>query len=114
MLVHLCEKVILLSFLLQYQQQTVPDTLQTIPLKVYKTFDCQWDLKSNMTVYSENFCTKVQSGKGICYGDSGSPVVYNNKQCGFVQRVVAPCATGKPDVHVSVSYYSTWITQNAV
>lgn len=53
------------------------------------------------------------AGKGICTGDSGNPLVVNNKLVGVVSFGKA-CATGVPDVYTRLQSYGLWIVQNSV
>ncbi|XP_076627562.1 chymotrypsin-1-like [Colletes latitarsis] len=55
----------------------------------------------NLDVQTDAICTYDGVGIGLCPGDSGSPLVYNNQVVGVVSRGV-PCARGEPDVFTDV------------
>ncbi|XP_052742304.1 chymotrypsin-2-like [Bicyclus anynana] len=59
-------------------------------------------------------CTFHSAGRGMCNGDSGSPLVRTdrNQQIGIVSWGI-PCARGAPDMFVRVSAYRTWL-ENAM
>ncbi|XP_053994070.1 transmembrane protease serine 9-like [Hylaeus volcanicus] len=56
---------------------------------------------SNLDVDSSMICTYDGPGTGLCPGDSGSPLVFNNQVVGVVSRGY-PCARGEPDVFTDV------------
>ncbi|XP_076647148.1 chymotrypsin-1-like [Halictus rubicundus] len=47
-------------------------------------------------------CTNNGENVGVCSGDSGSPLVYNNQVVGVTSRGV-PCARGFPDLYSSTA-----------
>lgn len=57
-----------------------------------------------------------QGSSGACFGDAGSPLVYNNIQYGITSRGTYSvsgypvCAVGYPDVFTRVSVFSNWVT----
>lgn len=52
-----------------------------------------------------------QRGTGICHGDSGGPLAYNNTLIGITSWG-ALCAKGKPDGFTRISTYVDWIEAN--
>ncbi|XP_011501331.1 PREDICTED: chymotrypsin-2-like [Ceratosolen solmsi marchali] len=59
-------------------------------------------------LYNEQLCTLQGEGIGICTGDSGGPLIYNNEIIGIVSCNM-PCAKGKPDIHTNVFSYLHFI-----
>ncbi|XP_066594933.1 transmembrane protease serine 9-like [Prorops nasuta] len=58
-----------------------------------------------------HICTLTKKGEGACTGDSGGPLVNEQgKQVGIVSYG-DPCAKGKPDVFMKVSYYYKYIME---
>ncbi|XP_076647149.1 chymotrypsin-1-like [Halictus rubicundus] len=53
-------------------------------------------------------CTNNGPTIGVCYGDSGSPLIYNGLVVGVVSRAVL-CAKGLPDVYSSTAYNINFI-----
>lgn len=83
---------------LQYLQQTT------------WTYD-QCNNKLNTVNYTEkNVCALTSIGKGMCNGDSGSPLIGNNLQIGIASWVRKPCGGGNPDIYVRVADYLYWIS----
>ncbi|XP_046143917.1 chymotrypsin-2-like [Osmia bicornis bicornis] len=83
--------------------------LQEIYVLVMSQSMCEsliWEVSKN------NICTNTTLSTGVCFGDSGSPVVLNGVQIGIVSYG-QPCALGYPDVHTRVSPYGSWITLKA-
>ncbi|XP_049875199.1 chymotrypsin-1-like isoform X2 [Pectinophora gossypiella] len=72
--------------------------------------------RDNKTFYPDvQLCLLNSTGHGMCYGDSGSPVVRVDKkeQIGIVSWGL-PCAKGIPDVFTRISVHKKWITENTV
>ncbi|KAK4873168.1 hypothetical protein RN001_015197 [Aquatica leii] len=59
-------------------------------------------------VIDSNICAFSKYGVGACLGDSGEPLVSNNKQI-EITSWVAPCGIGYPDAYTRVSNYYDWI-----
>ncbi|XP_043276809.1 chymotrypsin-1-like [Venturia canescens] len=81
--------------------------------------------KSDMTVLTHNECQKLHklneigednicgfrnSFSGVCSGDDGSPLVFNDTLIGIVSWYY-PCAIGLPDVYTEVHHYYDWILE---
>ncbi|KAK6640431.1 hypothetical protein RUM44_012125 [Polyplax serrata] len=59
-----------------------------------------------------NICFSGEKNYGVCFGDSGSPLLYVDDGKQYTVGIVSwgvPCAAGYPDVFVRVSYYADWI-----
>uniref|UniRef100_A0A336N6J3 CSON007635 protein n=1 Tax=Culicoides sonorensis TaxID=179676 RepID=A0A336N6J3_CULSO len=70
--------------------------------------------KSQFRKLKENIiCSKVPAGKGACTGDSGSPIVKENKLVGLISFNVitneVKCASGNPSGSIQVSKFIDWI-----
>ncbi|XP_044015389.1 chymotrypsin-1-like [Aphidius gifuensis] len=88
---------------------TLPDgfvnnELQVIKLNIIKLDRCQ---KIFPKVGCGQICTSTSDG-GLCFGDSGSPLVIENMQIAIASWG-SPCANGYPDIHSNVYYYLNWI-----
>ncbi|XP_031849129.1 chymotrypsin-2-like [Nomia melanderi] len=77
----------------------LPNTLHYVYLMVISYGECS--RYHELDVSRKVVCTFDGVGIGLCPGDSGSPVVYNNQIVGVVSRGI-PCARGVPDVSTSV------------
>ncbi|XP_078052124.1 transmembrane protease serine 9-like [Augochlora pura] len=60
----------------------------------------------------KTICTNDGPNNGVCYGDSGSPLIYRNQVVGVVSRAVL-CGKGLPDVYSSVPENMDYIQMNA-
>ncbi|PSN50825.1 Trypsin-7 [Blattella germanica] len=83
--------------------------LQKVNLYIYSHEECVGIYgygPSNNNVCSGN----PQEGKGICFGDSGGPLLVNGVQVGITSWTGTPCAS-KPAVWTKVSSYRYWISQ---
>ncbi|XP_035266743.1 granzyme B-like isoform X1 [Anguilla anguilla] len=85
------------------------DFLQEVVLSVLSNKNCK-------KVWQENFvgnrmmCTRYD-GKGICEGDSGGPLICNNKPHGIASFMSTPCNEAYPNVYMKVSYFIPWIEE---
>lgn len=58
---------------------------------------------------NENFiCTANTNGSGLCYGDSGNPLVFNEVLIGIASWNIE-CAQIFPDVYTKVYPHMDWI-----
>ncbi|XP_025829980.1 chymotrypsin-2-like [Agrilus planipennis] len=53
-------------------------------------------------------CTDTPPGYGVCFGDSGGPMVIDGYVIGLVAHG-SMCALGEPDIYTSVTFYLKWI-----
>ncbi|KAI4494317.1 hypothetical protein M0802_009000 [Mischocyttarus mexicanus] len=79
--------------------------MQLISLKIVELPKCKLIYSS---VTRTNICTDNNYTYGVCFGDSGSPLVLDGVQIGLASWVT-PCAKGFPDVHTRVYSYMNWI-----
>lgn len=94
-----------------YPNITIPNDLQFITLYSISLEKCKKEAKPE-TVFDTQLCTFNAFGKGACKGDSGGPLIYQekNKLVGIVSWG-KPCALGKPDIFTDVAQYLDWIEQ---
>ncbi|XP_037049006.1 chymotrypsin-1-like [Bradysia coprophila] len=84
----------------------LPDQLQVINMPVVSTVACREILGSD--VHDSHICAFAEDGRGACYADSGSPLVFDNEIIGIVS-FGRPCARGYPDAFAKISYLAGWI-----
>lgn len=90
---------------------TVPDRLQFLNVTIVSFTKCFIQNFPILTLYKQ-ICAVAQRSRGVCNGDSGSALVYQNSQIGIVSWAKG-CATGRPDVYANVCDYKDWIEKNA-
>ncbi|KAJ8673248.1 hypothetical protein QAD02_004510 [Eretmocerus hayati] len=84
--------------------------LRKVEVPLLYPSDCQ----RHFGYRAEWVCTDA-SQRNVCYGDSGGPLMYKNKQIGVVSmgspvpRGVDACMSGKPTVFTRISSYYKWI-----
>ncbi|XP_022909843.1 chymotrypsin-2-like [Onthophagus taurus] len=84
--------------------------LRYLNTQVLPNSNCKFYFPS---VTSSNICTNGYLNVGSCHGDSGSPLIYGNKQIGIVSFGSNTCSAGFPSVYTRVSSYLGWINQYA-
>lgn len=68
----------------------------------------------NITYVTEkNVCTSGYKAKGTCEGDSGSPLIYQQKQIGLVSIGPTQCEGCYPSVFTKVAKFLNWIIANS-
>ncbi|RZB40669.1 Trypsin domain containing protein [Asbolus verrucosus] len=87
---------------------TEPDQLQFLTTKIVSFDDCQTSWLN--TLRGKQICALSRKGEGACFGDSGGPLIANEKLVGIVSFGY-PCGEGYPDVYTSTSSYIDWINQ---
>lgn len=75
------------------------------PLK--KTNFADWK-DSIEAIGNGTLCTGNTKGSGLCIGDSGGPLIFNNTLIGIVSWSVG-CAEGLPDIYTNVYSQNKWI-----
>lgn len=62
----------------------------------------------------DTFCVFNERSIGVCFGDSGGPLITSNyEQVGVTSWVITTCGAGYPDGFASVDYHRDWILANA-
>lgn len=89
------------------------NVLQELDMRTLDHDECR---KKISKVDKTELCMFDKSTDGMCFGDSGSPLVnkvngQGRKQVGIASWVVK-CAGGFPDVYTRVSEYKPWIINN--
>ncbi|XP_058797613.1 chymotrypsin-1-like [Phymastichus coffea] len=79
--------------------------LRYINVRVLTKKECQkvW------TYADKHYCTSTQEQQGVCYGDSGSPMLVGNVQVGIACTADTFCESVKPDLFTKVASFITWI-----
>nr|AAT81423.1 chymotrypsin precursor MDP1C [Mayetiola destructor] len=90
----------------------LPDILQFAPAKTLSPEECESEFQA--TIYAHylsetNVCTVNPKGRGACHGDSGGPLISNDKALVGIVSWGVPCAQGYPDVYTNVYLYLDWI-----
>ncbi|KAH0546832.1 hypothetical protein KQX54_015476 [Cotesia glomerata] len=88
---------------------SAPQILQKLDMTIVSNTECS-RAHSNR-IYPGQICVFKGRGTGVCVGDSGGPLTFNNEVHGIASWVV-PCAEGYPDVFTRVYYYLSWIRQH--
>ncbi|CAN7980241.1 unnamed protein product, partial [Ixodes pacificus] len=103
--------VIVSGFGFTHPGDGVTDALRAITLSVIPNDQCRRP--------EGMFCTRAED-KGICFGDSGSPIIQvRNGEAtlvGIVEGGGTMCISGAkrgPDIHVDVARYVRWIWQHS-
>ncbi|XP_011867927.1 PREDICTED: chymotrypsin-1-like [Vollenhovia emeryi] len=94
-------------------RKAIHNNLQKLHAKAMLPDLCQQYHKNSMPIHSSNeFCTLITYGTGLCNGDSGSGLIRDtdNTIVGLVSGG-RPCALGYPDVYTNVYSYISWIKQ---
>jgi len=91
----------------------IHNDLQKLSSKAMPPNICQEYHKGVMRVHQTNeFCTLIAKGTGLCHGDSGSGLIRDSDRTlvGLVSGG-RPCATGYPDVYTNVFPYIFWLRE---
>lgn len=86
--------------------ETVPDNLQFVTMEGITLQQCQ---KYFRTKLDTNKMCAISIQAGGCSGDSGGPLIFNDKQIGIVSSGGELCPTGAPAIFSKVSSYYGWI-----
>ncbi|XP_059058621.1 chymotrypsin-2-like [Achroia grisella] len=87
--------------------------MYAINLPVFSQETCRFAMRYSKEVVDSMFCTFTQIGQGTCHGDSGGPIIKDNKLVGLVSWGI-PCAVGFPDVHTRISHFTEWIKEEVI
>lgn len=103
-----------------FESGTEPPVLQHQNTKILSRFECitgfekfffesphDW-LRIMNILKSKAFCAFIDVGKGACNGDSGGPLITNDRLIGIVSVTVG-CANGYPDLYTNVYEHRHWI-----
>ncbi|XP_013192367.1 chymotrypsin-1 isoform X2 [Amyelois transitella] len=102
------DPVILTGFGAQTPNGESSRVMYALNLSVFSQETCEYAMRYSRQVVDTMFCTFTQIGQGTCHGDSGGPLIKNNKLVGLVSWGI-PCAVGFPDVHTRISSFADWI-----
>ncbi|XP_034485149.1 chymotrypsin-2 [Drosophila innubila] len=70
---------------------------------------CRTALGETEDVDLGHVCVQMEKGKGICYGDTGGPLINSQGQLVGIGNWGVPCGRGYPDVYARVPFYHDWI-----
>lgn len=89
-----------------------PEYLQYLDLVTLTNIDCRSrHAKLSESVTDDNICAFSNAhGRGMCHADSGGPLVAGDQLVGLVSWG-EPCAVGRPDAFVRISYFFDWIVE---
>ncbi|EEB20304.1 chymotrypsin, putative [Pediculus humanus corporis] len=93
----------------------ISTVLMHLKKKTLDNEECQRRFKPNGSkLHPGHICLGSTPNSGVCFGDSGSPLLLEEDDRNFAVGVVSwgiPCAVGFPDVFSRVSYYSSWLQE---
>lgn len=94
-----------------YPSQTLKKyRLQSLPFHIIDNEKCVRFLRGRLRNDQEFCAGTLERKKAACKGDSGSPLVQNNKLIGILIKGIKPCGKSpKPSVFARVSFYISWI-----
>ncbi|XP_074098098.1 brachyurin-like [Cotesia typhae] len=84
----------------------ISDVLKMTPMMTLNNHECNQRIPTK--IYEGQFCGFYSQRTGICHGDSGGPMIYNNEVIGVIS-VSWRCGAGYPDVYTRVYAYFPWI-----
>lgn len=88
-------------------------SLKSISLTTISNVECvaRHTVERKRNIYETTLCAYDDIGIGICYGDSGSALVANDRLIGIASWG-KPCAIGKPDQFTRISSFYDWIMEH--
>ena len=94
-------------------QRGSTSVLQTAVFKIYNFFACKkhWSDKTGRTdliSLKKDICAKSETS-AVCYGDSGSPLVCNNKVMGVLSWADSQCTPNTPGVFTRIHGYEKFV-----
>lgn len=88
----------------------LPDNLQLLTVSHISLDKCAALSVDNPRFHESELCTQPQRSQGLCFGDSGSTLVYNNEVVGLASYLYNDtCGAGYPEYSVSIAYFYDWI-----
>lgn len=88
-----------------------PNILQFINLKTMTNEECSSSVSPTLNITADVLCVSTELGRGGCFGDSGSPLIFGDKLAGVASHLV-PCGRGYPDIYTRISSFVDWIQKN--
>ncbi|KAG8033951.1 hypothetical protein G9C98_008432, partial [Cotesia typhae] len=79
--------------------------LQKIELNIIDNVTCKKEWKF---INEGHICVATTLKQGSCLGDSGGPIIANDRQIGIIS-FGKMCAAGKPDVATRIYHYYDWV-----
>nr|XP_022909832.1 brachyurin-like [Onthophagus taurus] len=95
---------------------TISPTLREASVDVMSIAACRFAMRwwEIAIIAESHLCTSGDGGRGICSGDSGGPVVSNDRLIGVAAfGLVNGCELGLPSIHTRVSTFLDWIEANS-
>lgn len=81
--------------------------LQKIYVSNIDVSNCQYVYKN--FINEANICTIGGKGRGVCRGDSGGALIFNDRLVGITSFTGKDCGKGFPDVFTRIAPYENWI-----
>ncbi|XP_063983180.1 transmembrane protease serine 9-like [Diachasmimorpha longicaudata] len=90
--------------------RSIPQTQQTADFVAIPRAKCRrsygWKIDEN------HICIKANQGVGVCFGDSGGPLISHDRLVGVASFIGGKCGySGRPDVFASVPHHFEWINK---
>ncbi|XP_011497376.1 PREDICTED: chymotrypsin-2-like, partial [Ceratosolen solmsi marchali] len=89
-----------------YPNGNISDELRKSPMIIFHNVHCTFKLQAILN--DDQLCAYNEIGVGACTGDSGGPVIHDNKIIGIISLTYG-CALGLPDIHTKVYTYLNFI-----
>lgn len=91
-----------------------PDELRWIETNVVPYDECNRILPGIINL--DTFCVYNTRSVGVCFGDSGGPLIAQSPSgpqlAGVTSFVITSCGAGYPDGFANVNYHREWILEN--
>ncbi|KAG5680161.1 hypothetical protein PVAND_009686 [Polypedilum vanderplanki] len=97
------------SFWTDYMQYTQLTTLSEIQCRNRVTWLYLRGQIPFLPFVMDNICTEAPENVGICFGDSGSGLVINDRVVGVASYILGECPSGFPEFFTRVSSFANWI-----
>lgn len=99
--------------ILNSSMKAFPAVLYSVNVTVVETSQCQ-SLYTDANITKNMFCAGdlVNGGKDSCDGDSGGPVVQNNRLVGIISWGKGCALKQFPGVYTKISNYIDWIKKH--